>query len=113
NPEDDEQEELFKRLATAVSKYWVCKRGPVVAGEALEVLGGNGYVEESGMPMLYREMPLNSIWEGSGKVQCLDVLRALARSRASRLHGARGLAFGTLPAGTDFAAIVDRHLPQA
>src|SRR5438046_5925369 len=83
NPEDDEQEELFKRLATAVSKYWVCKRGPVVAGEALEVLGGNGYVEESGMPMLYRELPLNSIWEGSGNVQCLDVLRALARSPAS------------------------------
>ena len=83
NPEDDEQEELFKRLATAVSKYWVCKRAPVVAGEALECLGGNGYVEESGMPMLYREVPLNSIWEGSGNVQCLDVLRALARSPAS------------------------------
>jgi putative acyl-CoA dehydrogenase len=58
----------------------VCKRSPVVAGEALECLGGNGYVEESGMPRLYREMPLNSIWEGSGNVQCLDVLRALAKS---------------------------------
>src|SRR5438270_1813872 len=183
NPEDDEQEELFKRLATAVSKYWVCKRAPAVAGEALECLGGNGYVEESGMPMLYREVPLNSIWEGSGNVQCLDVLRALAHSPASlaaffeeielaggaeprlevfaaelreefsqledieararrvvermalalqgsllvrhappavadafcasRLHGDHGLAFGTLPAGTDFAAIVDRHLPDA
>lgn len=75
-----EQERLFKRLATAVSKYWVCKRGPVHAGEALECLGGNGYVEASGMPRLYREMPLNSIWEGSGNVICLDVLRALARS---------------------------------
>ena len=77
---DDPEQELFKRIATAVSKYWVCKRAPVVAGEALECLGGNGYVEESGLPRLYREMPLNSIWEGSGNVQCLDVLRALAKS---------------------------------
>ena len=73
-------ETLFKRLATAVAKYWICKRGPVHAAEALECLGGNGYVEESGMPRLYREAPLNSIWEGSGNVICLDVLRALARS---------------------------------
>jgi len=78
-----EQERLFKRLATAVSKYWVCKRGPAHAGEALECLGGNGYVEASGMPRLYREMPLNSIWEGSGNVICLDVLRAVARSPQS------------------------------
>jgi putative acyl-CoA dehydrogenase len=77
---DDPDQELFKRIATAVSKYWVCKRAPAVAGEALECLGGNGYVEESGLPRLYREMPLNSIWEGSGNVQCLDVLRALAKS---------------------------------
>ncbi|MDX6671968.1 MAG: putative acyl-CoA dehydrogenase [Solirubrobacteraceae bacterium] len=77
---DDSDQELFKRIATAVSKYWVCKRAPAVAGEALECLGGNGYVEESGLPRLYREMPLNSIWEGSGNVQCLDVLRALAKS---------------------------------
>jgi putative acyl-CoA dehydrogenase len=79
----DEGETLFKRLATAVSKYWVCKRSPVHAIEALECLGGNGYVEESGMPRLYRESPLNSIWEGSGNVICLDVLRALARSPES------------------------------
>jgi len=70
----------FKRLATAVGKYWVCKRGPGHAFEALECLGGNGYVEESGMPRLYREMPLSSIWEGSGNVMALDVLRALSRS---------------------------------
>ncbi len=70
----------FKRLATAVGKYWVCKRGPGHAFEALECLGGNGYVEESGMPRLYREMPLGSIWEGSGNVMALDVLRALRRS---------------------------------
>jgi putative acyl-CoA dehydrogenase len=80
---DEPGQEEFKRIATAVSKYWVCKRAPTVAGEALECLGGNGYVEESGMPRLYREMPLNSIWEGSGNVQCLDVLRALAKSPAT------------------------------
>jgi putative acyl-CoA dehydrogenase len=182
NPEGDRDEELFKRLATGVTKYWVCKRGPAVAGEALECLGGNGYVETSGLPRLYREMPLNSIWEGSGNVQCLDVLRALGRSPeslaafygeldesagadarldahvaalradlssfedaeararrvvedmakalqgsllvrhappavadafcASRLAGDGGLAFGTLPAGCDFDAIVERHRPQ-
>ncbi|MGH2918241.1 MAG: acyl-CoA dehydrogenase family protein, partial [Solirubrobacteraceae bacterium] len=76
----DEADEHLRRLGTAVSKYWVCKRGPGHAFEALECLGGNGYVEESGMPRLYREMPLSSIWEGSGNVMALDVLRALSRS---------------------------------
>ncbi len=66
----------------AVGKYWVCKRTPAVVGEALECLGGNGYVEESGLPRLYREAPLNSIWEGSGNVNALDVLRALGREPA-------------------------------
>src|ERR1700722_6860950 len=74
---------LFKRLATAVGKYWVCKRAPNHAFESLECLGGNGYVEESGMPRLYREAPLASIWEGSGNVMSLDVLRALTRSPRS------------------------------
>lgn len=69
----------LRRLATPVLKYWVCKRGPWHAVECLECLGGNGYVEESGMPRLYRESPLASIWEGSGNVQALDVLRAMAR----------------------------------
>jgi putative acyl-CoA dehydrogenase len=69
----------FRRLGLAVTKYWVCKRGPVVAGEALECLGGNGYVEDSGMPRIYRELPLLSIWEGSGNVAALDALRAMAR----------------------------------
>ncbi len=69
----------FKRLATAVAKYWTCKRAPVHAAEALECLGGAGYVEASGLPRLFRESPLNGIWEGSGNVICLDVLRALAR----------------------------------
>jgi putative acyl-CoA dehydrogenase len=178
---DDGRETLFKRLATAVAKYWICKRGPVHAGEALECLGGNGYVEASGMPRLYREMPLNSIWEGSGNVISLDVLRALARRPeslevffseieeasgaeprldafvgelrkelsdladaetrarrlvermavalqgsllvrhgdpavadafcASRLAGDTGRAFGTLPAGTGFETIIERHRP--
>ena len=177
----DEEDTAFKRLATAVGKYWVCKRFPTVAFEAMECLGGNGYVEESGMPRLYREAPLNSIWEGSGNVNALDVLRAMAkvpdalegffaevdlaagadprldafvastrgefadladvevRARriveklglalqgsllvrhapaavadafcASRLAGDGGLALGTLPAGTDFRAIIDRHTP--
>jgi putative acyl-CoA dehydrogenase len=178
---DDEQELLFRRLATAVSKYWICKRGAVHSAEALECFGGNGYVEESGMPRLYREAPLNSIWEGSGNVICLDVLRAIARSprslellqyeieqgaaierrlrtymdeldaelsdfanievRArriverlaialqasllvrygdptvaeafcvSRLASDWGRSFGTLPAGVDFQAIIERHTP--
>jgi putative acyl-CoA dehydrogenase len=79
----DEREQAFRRLAIAVGKYWVCKRQPAVVGEALECLGGNGYVEESGMPRLYRDAPLNSIWEGSGNVQALDVLRALRREPGS------------------------------
>ena len=181
--ERDPRAELFKRLATAVCKYHVCKRVPAHAAEALECLGGNGYVEASGMPRLYREAPLGSIWEGSGNVMALDVLRALRsapaaldafldevdeaagadarldahvaalraglgdpealehRARrvvedlalalqgsllvrhapaavtdafcAARLDGAAGLAYGTLPAGTDTAAIVARHTPPA
>lgn len=75
----DETESAFRRLATAVGKFYVCKRSPTVVGEALECLGGNGFVEESGLPRLYREAPLNSIWEGSGNVNALDVLRTLAR----------------------------------
>lgn len=79
----DESEDAFRRLATAVSKYWVCKRATAHAAEALECLGGNGYVEDSGMPRWYREAPLNGIWEGSGNVIALDVLRAIVKSPAS------------------------------
>jgi putative acyl-CoA dehydrogenase len=79
----DEEAQQLKRIANAVLKYWICKRAPMHAGEALECLGGNGYVEESGMPRLFRESPLNSIWEGSGNVQCLDVLRAMVKSPAA------------------------------
>ncbi|MFT4164917.1 MAG: acyl-CoA dehydrogenase family protein [Microlunatus sp.] len=75
----DGGEQPLARIAVAAAKFWVCKRSPTVIGEALECLGGNGYVEESGMPRLFRESPLNSIWEGSGNVIALDVLRALAR----------------------------------
>jgi putative acyl-CoA dehydrogenase len=178
----DAGETAFKRLALAVGKYWVCKRWPGHAAEALECLGGNGYVEESGMPRLFRESPLNSIWEGSGNVAALDVLRALIkepqimeafraevtaaagvdgrldaavrqvqtdlaepgdlelRARrvverlalvlqgsllvryghpavadafcASRLGGDHGQAYGTLPPGVDFAAIIARATPK-
>jgi putative acyl-CoA dehydrogenase len=75
----DATEAAFRRIGLAVGKYWICKRGPAVAAEALECLGGNGYVEDFPMARLYREAPLNSIWEGSGNVNALDVLRALAR----------------------------------
>ncbi|MFD9302914.1 acyl-CoA dehydrogenase family protein [Streptomyces sp. NPDC060048] len=75
----DDQERAFLRLATAAGKYWVTKRQPAMVAEAIECLGGNGYDEASGMPRLYRDAPLNGIWEGSGNVSTLDVLRALTR----------------------------------
>ncbi|WP_437882745.1 acyl-CoA dehydrogenase family protein [Pseudomonas sp. LRF_L74] len=78
NPHDEHQAR-FARLVTAVGKYWICKRAPAMINEAQECLGGAGYVEDSILPRLYREAPVNSIWEGSGNVQCLDVLRALAK----------------------------------
>jgi putative acyl-CoA dehydrogenase len=183
---DPGAEVAFQRLATAVAKYWVCKRAPGVAAEALECLGGNGFVEDSPMPRLLRDSPLNSIWEGSGNVIALDVLRAvrkepdsleaftaelalaagadprldtsvLSARRAlegvaadgetaqhqarriveglalalqgslvirhspsavaeafliSRLGGAGGTSFGTLPAGIDTATIIERHRPK-
>ncbi|MFF5858486.1 acyl-CoA dehydrogenase family protein [Streptomyces sp. NPDC012751] len=176
----DTWERAFRRLATAVGKYWVTKRGPAFTAEALECLGGNGYVEDSGMPRHYREAPLLSIWEGSGNVNALDVLRALGREPdtaealfaelalargadarldtavaalrdemagtgpagarrlvermalalqasllvrhaphpvadafcATRLGGDWGHSFGTLPAGTDLGAILERALPD-
>jgi len=175
----DPQQAAFARITTAVGKYWVCKRAAVFVNEAQECLGGAGYVEESMLPRLYRQAPLNSIWEGSGNIQCLDVLRALSREpqvlqaldaeldavagvdaiydaalralrmqlaatpeqaqarriterlalvlqaavllRAqspnasafirSRLGAEHGMAFGTLPADVDFAAVLSRALP--
>ena len=181
---DSDSEGAFRRFATAVMKYWVCKRAAPHAAEALECLGGNGFVEDSGMPLLYRDAPLNSIWEGSGNVAALDVLRAVVKEPeglpafleecalaagedrrldahlerlraqtaevfasgepqfsarrvvedlavalqasllvrgapgavadafcAARLGGGGGRVYGTLPAGVDAAAIVDRALP--
>jgi putative acyl-CoA dehydrogenase len=78
--QQEEKESIFKRAITPAVKYWICKRSPAVGVEAMEVLGGNGYVEEGVMARVYREMPLNSIWEGSGNVMCLDVLRAFSKT---------------------------------
>lgn len=80
---EDEGERVLARIGTAVAKYWVCKRAPGMVYESMECLGGNGYVEESILPRLYREAPVNAIWEGSGNVICLDVLRALAKEPGS------------------------------
>jgi putative acyl-CoA dehydrogenase len=80
---DDPAQAPFRRIATAIAKYWICKRGPAHAAEALECVGGNGYIEESGLPRIYREQPLLSIWEGSGNVIALDVLRAIDREPES------------------------------
>jgi putative acyl-CoA dehydrogenase len=97
-------EALLRRLALAATKYWVCKRAPGHAAEALECLGGNGYVEESGMPRLYREAPLASIWEGSGNVAALDALRALGKQPETA---------EALFAELDLASGADRRLDQA
>ncbi|MFD7668520.1 acyl-CoA dehydrogenase family protein [Streptomyces sp. NPDC059788] len=100
----DAGEAALRRLGLAVGKYWVCKRGSAHAAEALECLGGNGYVEDSGMPRIYREAPLLSIWEGSGNVAALDVLRVLAREPA---------ALDAYFAEVDAAAGADRRLDAA
>jgi putative acyl-CoA dehydrogenase len=81
--DQDEHERLLQRLVTPVLKYWTCKRAPQHTAEALECLGGAGYVEESGLPRLFRQSPLNGVWEGSGNVIALDVLRALAKAPES------------------------------
>ncbi|MEO6588261.1 MAG: acyl-CoA dehydrogenase family protein [Pyrinomonadaceae bacterium] len=78
-PEQSESAKIFTRAATAIGKFWICKRAVFAVGEALEILGGNGYVEDSVLPRLYRDIPVNSIWEGSGNVQCLDVLRSMQK----------------------------------
>ena len=81
---DDPRQAAYARVATALGKYWLCRRAPAFVNEAQECLGGAGYVEESILPRLYRQAPLNSIWEGSGNIQCLDVLRALSREPDAR-----------------------------
>ena len=101
---DDPHEAAFARLGIALGKYWVCKRAPAHTAEAMECLGGNGYVEESIMPRLYREAPLNSIWEGSGNVNALDLLRAIAKQPAS---------LDAYLAETGLAAGANAHLDRA
>ena len=100
----DAAEAALLRVALPAAKYWVCKRAVTHAAEALECHGGNGYVEESGLPGMYREAPLNSIWEGSGNVTALDVLHALRRSPAST---------AALLAELDLAAGGDKRLDEA
>jgi putative acyl-CoA dehydrogenase len=78
--ENDETAQVFRRVVTPAAKFWICKRAPSLTYEAMEVLGGSGYIEESIMPRLYREAPVNSIWEGAGNIMCLDVLRAIERT---------------------------------
>ncbi|MCP5373199.1 MAG: acyl-CoA dehydrogenase family protein [Hyphomicrobiales bacterium] len=109
----------FARLATAIGKYWICKRAPGHAYEAMECHGGPGYIEDSPLPRLYREAPVNSIWEGSGNVICLDVLRALARDEGAlpavldELAAARG-GNAALDAAVDAlgAELADRAEPE-
>ncbi len=104
---DDAAEALLARVLTPAGKYWVCKRGPGFGAEAMEVLGGGGYVEDGDLARLYRELPVNSIWEGSGNVMCLDVLRAFGRSPAAAQALAAELAIaGT--ANADYARFTAR-----
>ena len=113
----DPSEAAFARLATPVAKYWICRQAPGTIAEALECLGGNGYVEESILPRLYREAPVNSVWEGSGNVLCLDVLRALERKPAAadallaEIEAARALVERIALALQ--GAVLVRHAPPA
>ena len=111
----DPAEAAFARIATAIGKYWICRRAPAVVNEAQECLGGAGYVEESLLPRLYRQAPLNSIWEGSGNIQCLDVLRALARESetGAALRAEIEAASGLHPAIDAFSARLDDLLAAA
>lgn len=111
----DAAEQALARVLTPAAKYWVCKRCPGVVAEAMEVLGGNGYVEEAPLARLYREAPVNSIWEGSGNIMCLDVLRALGRSPAAReaLAGELALAGDMEPAFARYRAALLLELAAA
>jgi putative acyl-CoA dehydrogenase len=108
----DEGQRKFTRIATAIGKYWITKRAVAVVAEALECLGGNGYVEESPLPRLYRDVPLNSIWEGSGNVQCLDVLRAVKKDATTLeiLKEEIGAARGGNKHFDSFAVMLEREL---
>lgn len=112
---DDPVQSLLARLLTPAGKYWLCKRGPTFGAEAMEVLGGNGYVEDGPLARLYREFPVNSIWEGSGNVMCLDLLRALARQPETRsaLTQELQLASGLSPAYDAYVHTLLDDLAQA
>jgi putative acyl-CoA dehydrogenase len=109
---DDAGEAAYMRLLTPAIKYWVCKSAPGFLYEAMECLGGNGYVEEGILARHYREAPVNAIWEGSGNVMCLDVLRALSREPAAAMAVLQDLAEQTrgLPGGADAVAAIARSL---
>ena len=108
----DSEEAQFRRICVAIAKYWTCKRAIAVVAEALECHGGNGYVEESILPRLYREAPLNSIWEGSGNVNALDVLRAMQREpeTVAAFRAEVELARGSNPRFDRAAADLERQL---
>jgi putative acyl-CoA dehydrogenase len=114
-PGSDPGEAARARLLTPVAKYWVCKTAPALVYEAMECLGGNGYVEESMLPRLYREAPVNAIWEGSGNVMCLDVLRAVANEpdAASAMLDALSREATRLPGGSEAASFVRKALARA
>jgi putative acyl-CoA dehydrogenase len=111
----DERERMLARVLTPASKFWICKRGAHFAEEAMEAIGGSGYVEENALARIYREMPVNSIWEGSGNIMCLDVLRALRKAPdvldalATELDAARG----AHPAYDRFCAALKERLADA
>jgi putative acyl-CoA dehydrogenase len=114
---EDPAQALLARILTPAGKYWLCKRGPGFCFEAMEVMGGNGYVEDGPLARLYREAPVNSIWEGSGNVMCLDLLRAFGKTPAARAALAAELALAG-NANADFSACADRLIadlagPQA
>jgi putative acyl-CoA dehydrogenase len=111
----DAGEAARARLLTPAVKYWICKGAPPLIYEAMECLGGNGYVEESLLPRLYREAPVNAIWEGSGNVMCLDVLRALAREReaAQEVLGTLAAETADLPGAGDTVEFIARTLSSS
>ncbi len=104
---DDPHEDALVRLGTAIGKYWICKRAPGHAYEAMECIGGSGVMEDSPMPRLYREAPVNAIWEGSGNVQCLDIARAIAKS-----PGTLDAYFDEVGATKGENAALDAHIAQ-
>ncbi|WGG52829.1 isovaleryl-CoA dehydrogenase [Rugamonas sp. DEMB1] len=114
---DDPAQALLARILTPAGKYWICKRGPTFGAEAMEVLGGSGYVEDGPLARLYREFPVNSIWEGSGNVMCLDLLRAFGKTPAAREALGAELALageGNVPyTGYTATLLADLALPQS